>query len=255
LRHLTDETSKDPNLFRAYIWGILSKTFFALARGDLSIPKDFLKLLNPALDFVETHLPDRVDPRVDAARELALLFDVLELADEAVGLASLETQLRDRSVSETERRVLEAVLSADGQYRRRGEVWGAIERMHAGDSPSVVRVGQVLQILYEQGILLRIMDKAPGARLVSFYALSQFGRELCNRLKLSPPKKVAEIQVATPRTMDRESVIAVLAKLPNRKVLETEKDDYFYQLEPKSHNGQHREENSPFFLHERERYH
>ena len=79
----------------------------------------------------------------------------------------------------TQREVLRVLWAGDGEYLVRSQIH---KRMPRARRPTLGRVGQILTELYGEGLLVRRMQSAQGARKAGFYALSESGQSICRRL-------------------------------------------------------------------------
>jgi hypothetical protein len=169
----------EPWQYRKYLWQLVADAWHQVSRGDLrALGRTLGHLSSAASAFVEDHLPEEADPRIEAAREIHLVMELLHVGEEATDLPRFEERLRVPAV--TEREVLNVLLDAKGDYLRRGEIF---ERMPAGHSrPTPARVSQILADLHVRGLVLRMYGRAQGAEQVAFFALSENGAEVCRRV-------------------------------------------------------------------------
>ena len=79
----------------------------------------------------------------------------------------------------TRHEVLRVLWAGEGEYLVRSQIHKSMPRARR---PTLGRVGQILAKLYKDGLLLRQVQSAQGARKASFYALSEKGLEVCRRL-------------------------------------------------------------------------
>ncbi len=154
----------------------------ATAEGDFDAIRDVVDILRDARPLVDGSLPD-LSPRAGAAVEIQSLLSALSLGEQVLRQVGLEVRLADRKSSSLERAVLQTLLGSD-QYMRRGEVHKQLALPKGAERPTPHRIGQVLEELHDQALLLCRFQTARGNPRTRFYALSPRGRALCDRLGL-----------------------------------------------------------------------
>ncbi len=154
----------------------------ATAEGDFDAIRDVVDILRDARPLVDGSLPE-LSPRAVAAMEIQSLLSALSLGEQVLRRVGLEVRLADRKSSSLERAVLQTLLCSD-QYMRRGEVHKQLVLPKGVEKPTPHRIGQVLEELQDQALLLCRLQTAQGNSRTRFYALSPRGRALCDRLGL-----------------------------------------------------------------------
>ncbi|MFP2903639.1 hypothetical protein ACLESD_00900 [Pyxidicoccus sp. 3LFB2] len=170
--------SADPHGYRMYLWELLSGAWGRVARGDLQYIRVVLGSLAPLLGFAERHLPPAGTPTQEAALDIHCFWQMLKLGERVMARVSTEVELDNRERSPTQREILRVFL-LNPRYMRRSEVH---EAMNSELRPSAVRVGQILEELYSQKLLLRRTLPARGNAETGFYSLSPLGESLCQKL-------------------------------------------------------------------------
>lgn len=171
---------EEPELYRAYLFELISKTWYRTAQGERALPGLFLDRLREASDFTDRFHQEVSDPKIKAAWDVDFTMTVLELAARALEMPIYEGLLREPSATALEREILSVLFGERGRYLRRGEIYDRLKGMP--DRPTAQRVGQVLSELYERGLTLRIQGVSQGSGNTAFYALSKMGQELCHRV-------------------------------------------------------------------------
>ncbi|WP_257448315.1 hypothetical protein [Archangium lipolyticum] len=197
LENLEQGDSSDPHTYRTYLWALVSDVWNRVALGDLQHVRVVLGALASLLGFAERHLPPNAPPTQEAAFDIHSVWQFLKLGERAMTRATTEMELDNRERSPTQREILRVFLKHQ-QYMRRSEVH---EAMRASSRPSAVRVGQVLDELYSQQLLLRRTLPARGNAETAFYSLSPRGETLCQRLGLTAEDELLE----TPRNQSHPS--------------------------------------------------
>lgn len=166
-------------LCRGYLDHALALAWRGACAGNLEAPRTLLKPLLVVQVVAQRLAPEPVTPRSRVAAWVEGVVHALRLGDQALEVERISARLENPQRSGLERAVLD-VLAGAGGYLRRGEVYA---RLDAASRPTRVRVGQVLNELHHDGLLLRTRRRARGNRDTRFYALSEAGRTLFKHLK------------------------------------------------------------------------
>lgn len=182
----------DAGLYRIYLDHAAVLVIRQVASGDLEAPRRLLSHAVTFQRFANVHAVRDLPPVAVAALGVAQFLSWLDLADRALMTIRRGSQLGRRDCSRLERFILRALASDDPAVRGRLLPKSAVHRLLAlPDPPTPVRVGQVLEELYNVGLLLREHGKAQGSSMAALYALSPSGRQLQAELEAGRPRVVS----------------------------------------------------------------
>ncbi len=179
--------------WRRYRDALVAEVTRAVALGKLDVPAEQHRRMSVFLEYVEDHLDGEGDARA-AAVALRELIVILEVQAHTLEIPRMEQMLEHPTA--LQRRVLAALCKADAPLDATrvcarlppvdAPATRAAGRPQREEGPTRERVYQVLEDLRKLGLVVRSDFPGPNGRLTAHYRLWGTGRELCERVGITP---------------------------------------------------------------------